>query len=118
MNAQLVCSVKDVSSDEVVKSHLRYLLGGRSDAKDERLFAFEFPERQGALHKFLTTLQPGFNISLFHYRNYGGDVGKILAGIQCPDRDKVELEGYLRKLGYPFSECTDSAVYRKFLRDT
>jgi threonine dehydratase len=59
-------------------------VGGRSDAENERLFAFEFPERQGALHKFLTTLQPGLNISLFHYRNYGGDVAKILAAIQCP----------------------------------
>lgn len=74
----------DLSGDELAKSHIRYLVGGRSTAENERLFAFEFPERQGALHKFLTTLQPGFNISLFHYRNYGGDVAKILAGIQCP----------------------------------
>lgn len=74
----------DVSGDELTKSHIRYLNGGRSSAKDERVFTFEFPERSGALHKFLTTLQPGFNISLFHYRNYGGDIGKVLAGIQCP----------------------------------
>ena len=74
----------DISGDELAKSHIRYLVGGRSNATNERLFAFEFPERAGALYKFLTTLQPGFNISLFHYRNYGGDVAKILAGIQCP----------------------------------
>lgn len=74
----------DVSGDELTKSHIRYLNGGRSHAKDERIFTFEFPERSGVLHKFLTTLQPGFNISLFHYRNYGGDIGKVLAGIQCP----------------------------------
>lgn len=74
----------DVSGDELAKSHIRYLVGGRSNAQDERLFTFEFPERQGALHRFLTTLQPGFNISVFHYRNYGGDIGKVLAGIQCP----------------------------------
>jgi threonine dehydratase len=74
----------DLSGNELAKSHIRYLVGGRSDAENERLFAFEFPERQGALHKFLTTLQPGLNISLFHYRNYGGDVAKILAAIQCP----------------------------------
>lgn len=74
----------DLSGDELAKSHIRYLVGGRSNAQNERLFAFEFPERQGALYRFLTTLQPGFNISLFHYRNYGGDVAKVLAGIQVP----------------------------------
>lgn len=74
----------DLSGDELAKSHIRYLVGGRSNAESERLFAFEFPERQGALHKFLTTLQPGFNISLFHYRNYGGDIARVLAAIQCP----------------------------------
>lgn len=74
----------DLSQDELAKSHIRYLVGGRSNAKNERLFAFEFPERGGALYNFLTTLQPGFNISLFHYRNYGGDIAKVLAGIQVP----------------------------------
>lgn len=75
---------RDLSADELAKSHIRYLVGGRSQAADERLFAFEFPERQGALYRFLTTLQPGFNISLFHYRNYGGDLAHVLVGIQCP----------------------------------
>ncbi|MCJ1312764.1 threonine deaminase [Agyrium rufum] len=106
----------DVSGDELAKAHIRYLVGGRSNVADERLYMFEFPERPGALVKFLTTLRPDQNISLFHYRNHGGDVGKVLAGIQCPDRSKSELEGFLKQLGYPFAEWTDSPTYKMFLR--
>ena len=106
----------DLSESEVAKSHLRYLVGGRSSAADERLFAFEFPERQGALYKFLTTLQPGFNISLFHYRNTGGDVGKVLAGIQCPPGEEQGLKKFLTELGYGWSEATDDPAYKMFLR--
>lgn len=107
----------DVSGDELAKSHIRYLVGGPSGCQDERLYMFEFPERPGALIRFLTTLRPDQNISLFHYRNHGGDVGKVLAGIQCPEDQKNELEGFLKKLGYPFSECTDSPTYKMFLRE-
>jgi threonine dehydratase len=106
----------DLSGDELTKSHLRYLVGGRSVVPDERLFSFEFPERGGALYKFLTTLQPEFNISLFHYRNYGGDVGKVLAAIQCPAGEEPTLSEFLKKLGYPYKEETDSVVYKTFLR--
>ena len=107
----------DLSEDELAKSHIRYLVGGRSNVQDECVYMFEFPERPGALVKFLTTLRPSQNISLFHYRNHGGDIGKVLAGIQCPPAEKQELEGFLIKLGYPFSECTDSSVYKMFLRE-
>lgn len=107
----------DLSDDELAKSHIRYLVGGRSGVEDERLYMFEFPERPGALVKFLTTLRPDQNITLFHYRNHGGDVGKVLAGIQCPEAKKTELEGFLVKLGYPFSDCTDSPTYNMFLRE-
>ena len=107
----------DLSGDELAKSHIRYLVGGRSGVESERLYMFEFPERPGALVRFLTTLRPDQNISLFHYRNHGGDVGKVLAGIQCPEDQKEELEGFLKKLGYPFSECTDSPTYKMFLRE-
>jgi threonine dehydratase len=106
----------DLSTDELTKSHLRYLIGGRSGVADERLFSFEFPERSGALYKFLTTLQPGFNISLFHYRNYGGDVGQVLAAIQCPPEEDHRLTKFLKTLGYPYMEETESAVYKTFLR--
>ena len=107
----------DLSGDELAKSHIKYLVGGRSNVQDERLYSFEFPERPGALVKFLTTLRPDRNISLFHYRNHGGDVGKVLAGIQCPLAEKQELEGFLAKLGYPFLDCSDSPTYRTFLRE-
>lgn len=106
----------DCSNDELAKSHIRYLVGGRSEAVDERLFAFEFPERGGALHKFLTTLQPGLNISLFHYRNYGGDVGKVLAGIQCPKGRESDLDSFLTELGYGYVEETNNEVYKLFMR--
>ena len=107
---------RDISGDELAKTHIRYLVGGRSDAKDERLFAFEFPERQGSLYKFLTTLQPGYNISLFHYRNYGGDVGRILSGIQCPAGEEAGLDKFLQDIRYPYSEETHNETYRMFMR--
>ncbi|KAI9854483.1 MAG: threonine deaminase [Trichoglossum hirsutum] len=107
----------DLSDDELAKTHLRYLVGGRSGVADERLYTFAFPERPGALAKFLTTLKPpGFNISLFHYRNYGGDVGRVLAGIQCPEDERSRLEGFLRVLGYPYDDETENETYRKFMR--
>ncbi|KAJ6168315.1 hypothetical protein N7497_001158 [Penicillium chrysogenum] len=109
-------SCRDLSDDELAKRHVRFLVGGRCEVADERIFMFEFPERPGALAKFLTTLRPEQNISLFHYRNYGGDVGKVLAGIQCPSPEKEDLESFLRDLGYPFTEHTDSPTYKTFLR--
>ena len=106
----------DLSDNELAKSHIRYLIGGRSNVEDERLYMFEFPERPGALFKFLTSLRPSSNITLFHYRNQGGDVGNVLAGIQCADRNKEDLEVYLKKLGYPFSEYTRDVLYQSYLR--
>jgi threonine dehydratase len=107
----------DLSQDELAKSHIRYLVGGRSSAADEHLFMFEFPERGGALARFLHTLQPGLNISLFHYRNHGGDVAKILAGIQCPEDQNEKLAAFLQDIGYPYTEVTGSESYKMFLRD-
>lgn len=115
--AQSDMQATDLSDNEVAKSHIRYLVGGRSSAADERLFAFEFPERQGALHRFLTTLQPGFNISLFHYRNTGGDIGKVLAGIQCPSGQDHELDKFLAELGYGWSDVTRDPAYNMFMRN-
>ncbi|KAI4911682.1 hypothetical protein J4E90_006499 [Alternaria incomplexa] len=109
-------TAEDLSQDELVKSHIRYLVGGRSNAADEHMYMFEFPERGGALYKFLNTLQPGMNISLFHYRNYGGDVAKILAGIQCKEEDSNKLASFLKDIGYPYKEVTDSSSYKMFLR--
>ena len=109
-------SVKDLSGDELAKSHIRYLVGGRSGVPDERLYMFNFPERPGALEKFLRTLRLRFNISLFQYRNGGSDVGKVLTGIQCPDAELPDLERSLREIGYPWNDCTDSDVFKTFLR--
>lgn len=109
-------TARDVSGDELAKSHIRYLVGGRSTAEHERVFTFEFPERQGALYKFLTTLQPGFNISLFHYRNYGGDIGKVLAGIQCPPGEEANLNQFLKDIGYGSTEETNNETYKMFMR--
>ena len=108
---------RDLSDNELAKSHIRYLVGGRSTASNERLFSFEFPERQGALYKFLTTLQPGFNISLFHYRNAGGDIGKVLAGIQCPSGEEENLKKFLKEINYGWIELTDDPAYRMFMRE-
>ncbi|CAM1504750.1 Fc.00g023410.m01.CDS01 [Cosmosporella sp. VM-42] len=109
-------NVTDLSGDELAKSHIRYLVGGRSGVPNERLYMFTFPERPGALEKFLVTLRPKFNISLFQYRNYGGDVGKICTGIVCPDEEVPELEKFLREIGYPYEDCTNSQVFKTFLR--
>lgn len=106
----------DLSGDELAKSHLRYLAGGRSGVPDERLYMFNFPERPGALERFLYTLKPRFNISVFQYRNYGGDVAKVLVGIMCPEDQVAELEVFLRDIEYPHVDCSQSEVFKTFLR--
>ena len=106
----------DLSGDELAKSHVRYLVGGRSGVPHERLYMFNFPERPGALEKFLTTLRPRYNISLFQYRNAGSDIGKVLTGILCPDNELKELESFLNRIGYPWEDCTKSDVFKTFLR--
>lgn len=108
--------VIDLSGDETAKTHIRYLVGGRADVPSERLYSFTFPERPGSLFRFLTALQPGFNISLFHYRNYGGDVAKVLVGIQVPEGREADLKGFLKQVGYPFSDETDNEAYRTFMK--
>ena len=93
------------------------MVGGRSDlARDERLFRFVFPERPGALLKFLSSMHPGWNISLFHYRNQGADYGRILVGLQVPGDDAQAFDDFLRTLDYPCVEETANPVVRLFLR--
>jgi len=105
----------DISDDETAKSHVRYMIGGCMKVPNERIFRFAFPERPGALRKFLEGLQLGWNISLFHYRNQGGDLGKVLAGIQVPDEDMAPFDVFLKKLGYKYDEETQNPVYQRFL---
>jgi threonine dehydratase len=107
----------DLTDDELAKQHVRHMVGGRSElAKDERLFRFTFPERPGALMRFLEAMQPDWNISLFHYRNQGADYGRILVGIQVPRGDRAALRRFLDTLDYPCVDETDNPVYRLFLR--
>ncbi|OBS30247.1 PLP-dependent threonine dehydratase [Tepidimonas fonticaldi] len=107
----------DLTHDDLAQEHIRHMVGGHSPlAQDERLLRFIFPERPGALLKFLTLMRPSWNISLFHYRNQGADYGRILVGLQVPPKDARAFERFLRELGYPYVEETDNPVYRLFLR--
>ena len=106
----------DLSDDELAKLHLRHLVGGRSAlAHDELLYRFEFPERPGALMRFLDAMSPDWNISLFHYRNHGADPGRVLVGLQVPANDKAQFEGFLGSMGYPYYDETTHPAYRLFL---
>jgi threonine dehydratase len=107
----------DLTHDDLAKEHIRYMVGGHSAlSKDERLLRFVFPERPGALMKFLLSMQPGWNISLFHYRNQGADYGRILVGLQVPRADRAAFKQFLQTLGYPHVEETDNPAYRLFLK--
>jgi threonine dehydratase len=108
---------RDLTHDELAKEHIRHMVGGISSlAQDERLLRFVFPERPGALLKFLSLMRPGWNISLFHYRNQGADYGRILVGLQVPQADDQAFAQFLQTLGYPYVEETHNPVYRMFLR--
>ena len=107
----------DLTHDELAKEHIRHMVGGHSSlAQDERLLRFVFPERPGALMKFLSLMRPGWNISLFHYRNQGADYGRILVGLQVPQSDNKAFAKFLQTLGYPYVEETANPVYRMFLQ--
>jgi threonine dehydratase len=108
--------VEDLSDNEMAKLHVRHMVGGRSaNVANERLYRFEFPERPGALLDFLNAIGTDWNISLFHYRNHGSDYGRVLAGIDVPERDTAELEAHLADLGYAHWEESDNPAYRIFL---
>ena len=107
----------DLTHNELAKEHIRHMIGGHSKlAQDERLLRFVFPERPGALLKFLSLLRPGWNITLFHYRNQGADYGRILVGLQVPKIDDTAFEKFLETLGYPHVEETANPVYQMFLQ--
>jgi len=107
----------DLTHDELAQEHIRHMVGGHSNlAKEERLMRFVFPERPGALMKFLNLMRPGWNISLFHYRNQGADYGRILVGLQVPPKDAQAFEKFLTTLDYPYVEETHNPVYRMFLQ--
>lgn len=106
----------DLTDNEVAKLHLRHLVGGHApQAKNEKVFRFEFPEKPGALMKFLDTMGHDWNISLFHYRNHGADFGRVLVGMQVPPEDTAEFEVFLNNLGYPSWDETENPAYKLFL---
>ena len=107
----------DLTHDELAKEHIRHMVGGHSTlAQEERLLRFVFPERPGALMKFLSLMRPNWNISLFHYRNQGADYGRILVGLQVPASDNKAFDKFLDTLGYPYVEETANPVYQLFLQ--
>ena len=107
----------DLTHDDLAKEHIRHMVGGHSAlAENERVLRFVFPERPGALMKFLSLMRPGWNISLFHYRNQGADYGRILVGLQVPKADDKAFAKFLQTLDYPYVEETHNPVYRLFLQ--
>jgi len=114
----------DLSDDEMAKLHVRHMVGGhappaiRRDARrvaDELLYRFEFPERPGALMRFLSGMRTDWNISLFHYRNQGSDYGRVLVGMQVPRREMREFRRFLAELGYRYVDESSNPAYRLFL---
>jgi len=110
-------AVSDISSDELAKMHIRYMVGGHAGGiADERLLRFEFPERPGALLHFLSQIGDRWNISLFHYRNHGAAYGRVLMGIQIPAADDEAFETFLSGLNMPYVEESDNPTYALFLK--
>jgi len=107
----------DLSDNELAKLHGRHMVGGRAQLEvPEMLYRFEFPERPGALMNFLEHMGTGWNISLFHYRNHGSDVGRVLVGLQIPERERAAFRAFLRELGYDYADESRNPAYRFFLR--
>jgi threonine dehydratase len=109
-------ATRDFSDNEMAKLHVRHLVGGRAPGvKNELLYRFEFPERPGALMNFLNSMGEDWNISLFHYRNHGADYGRVLVGMQVPERDKPAFRRFLSRLGYAWWDETRNPAHAMFL---
>ncbi|MGL6133125.1 MAG: threonine ammonia-lyase, biosynthetic, partial [Prochlorococcaceae cyanobacterium] len=113
----------DLSANELAKLHLRHMVGGRLPASaapalkqgEELLYRFEFPEKPGALMAFVNALQASWNISIFHYRNHGADVGRIVVGVQVPPTERQQWQAFLAGLDYRHWEESTNPAYRLFL---
>jgi threonine dehydratase len=108
-------SVEDLSLNEVAVLHVRHMVGGAAAVNDEKIFRFEFPEKPGALLRFLMVLGNDFNISMFHYRNHGSAYGRVLVGIQIPDREMKAFNRRLKSISYRYWNETDNPAYLQFL---
>jgi threonine dehydratase len=107
--------VLDLSSNDMARLHIRHMVGGRADVENERILRFEFPERPGALLTFLRGMESDWNISLFHYRNYGSEYGRVLMGIQVPPEDDESFRTFLRSTGYAYKTEEDNPAFRMFV---
>ena len=108
-------AVTDLSSNDMARLHIRHMVGGRANVENERVLRFEFPERPGALLRFLRGMQSGWNISLFHYRNYGSEYGRVLLGIQVPPDDDLRFEEFLQRTGYSYKAEDDNPAFNMFV---
>jgi threonine dehydratase len=102
----------------MARLHIRHMVGGRADVANERILRFEFPERPGALLRFLRGMKSGWNISLFHYRNYGSEYGRVLLGIQVPSEDDARFAEFLQNTGYSYKSEDDNPAFNMFVGPT
>jgi threonine dehydratase len=107
--------VVDLSTNDMARLHIRHMVGGRAPVENERILRFQFPERPGALLQFLKGMQSDWNISLFHYRNYGSEYGRVLMGIQVPEADGERFKAFLEATGYAYTIEADNPAYRMFV---
>lgn len=114
VSAGFACT--DLSDNEIAREHVRHMVGGATNHKDEILYSFTFPERPGALMKFLSAIAGRWNVSLFHYRNHGSDDGKVLVGFQVPKAERKDFEAVLAEIGYKYVDVTNDPVCKGFLR--
>lgn len=107
----------DFTDNRIARSHVRYMVGGHAPQVDnEQLYNFTFPERPGALLRFLTRMGQRWNISLFHYRNHGAAYGRVLVGVQVDDIEMAEFQNFLNELDYPYKRETENPAYQLFLK--
>jgi threonine dehydratase len=111
-------AVTDLSANDMARLHIRHMVGGRADVENERILRFEFPERPGALLRFLRGMESDWNISLFHYRNYGSEYGRVLLGIQVPPEDDESFQEFLRNTGYSYKAEDDNPAFAMFVGPT
>jgi threonine dehydratase len=106
----------DLTANELAKTHVRYMVGGRSSVVGhEVLYRFWFPERPGALSRFLGSMGANWNISLFHYRHQGGGFGRVLIGLEIPEGEESALPDFLSDLGYRYVCESDNPAFKLFL---
>lgn len=106
----------DLTDNEMAKLHVRHMVGGHANAQNELIYSFIFPERPGALSKFLDAMHSNWNISLFHYRNHGADYGRVLVGVQVPPSERAAFDASLQDLGYEYIDESKNPICKIFLQ--